>query len=68
MIKYVVDLITMDNLIKELEKIKKTKELTYESIAQDLGISFNTVYRWLKGKNNPSHLAEDKIRDFISRS
>ena len=58
----------MDNLIKELEKVKKAKNLTYEGIAQNLGISFNTVYRWLKGKNNPSHLAEDKIRDFINRS
>lgn len=41
----------------DIRKIRKRLNLTQEQLAQRLGVSFTTVNRWEKGKNEPSPLA-----------
>ena len=54
-----------EDLLKKLKKIKKTK--TYDAMARELGVSYMTVYRWLKGRNSPSGLALEKVERYVRR-
>ena len=39
----------------------------YESLAREIGVSWVTVHRWVKGRTNPSPLAARRIQELISR-
>ena len=49
--------------IAKLREINKT--LSYVKIAKALGVSTQSVYRWLNGKSIPSPLALEKIQKLI---
>lgn len=57
----------MDKLISELVRIKKRKKLSYEAIARELNVSFNTVWRWCKGRFEPLPVIREKIEGFIKK-
>ena len=54
--------------MKEIEKlieIKNSRGLSYEVIAQKIGVSFQSVLRWMKKGDKPSVLALKQIQRFI---
>lgn len=57
----------MDKLINELVRIKKRKKLSYEAIARELNVSFNTVWRWCQGRFEPLPVIREKIEVFVKR-
>lgn len=40
---------------------------TQEEFANDLGVSFSTVNRWIRGKTNPNRLTLRAIRDQLEK-
>lgn len=53
------------NELEHLKEFKKESGLSYQKIAEHLGISIQTVYFWFSGKFNPSPLAREKIRKLL---
>lgn len=52
-----------DTLIDQLKVINKKK--SYEKMAREMGVSSQTVYRWIKGRNSPSGLARGVVNNYI---
>ena len=52
-------------LVKELKRLKKREGLTYREIAEEVGVSIDSVFRWFRGENKPSSLARDRIRKYL---
>ena len=48
-----------------LRRIKTRKGYTYEEMADAMGVSLWTVFRWLHKKSNPSPMAKEKINAYI---
>lgn len=55
----------MKPLLVSLHDQLKFFEKTHEQFARDVGVSVSTVARWVNGRFNPSHLAQEKIREVI---
>jgi putative transcriptional regulator len=51
----------------DIRKLRKRLNLTQEQLAQKLGVSFTTVNRWEKGKNEPSPLALRALEDLENK-
>ena len=54
------------DLIEELRKVNRN--LSYEKIAKEMGVSSQSVYRWLRGVSNPNQLAIKAISDYVSEA
>jgi len=52
-------------LIERLRRFKEANELTLEDLGHLLGTHSLTVQRWLHGKNLPSRLASEKIKELL---
>jgi DNA-binding transcriptional regulator YiaG len=50
-----------DEIVKYVELLKANKVTTTE-VATYLGVSYVTVYRWLKGTNHPHPMALKLVR------
>lgn len=57
----------MNKMIDDLKRIKLEKEISQEKMAREIGVSLQTVTRWLNGKFNPSLHVESKIAAFIAK-
>lgn len=53
------------NEIQELKRLKKETGLSYEKMAREIGISWRSLYRWLKGNSLPSDLALKAIKKYL---
>ena len=49
----------------KLKHCRTTKGWTQEQLARNLGVSWNTVQRWEKGKTRPSPLAMEKLEELL---
>lgn len=54
-------------MIEELKEVMKSKGLTLETVAKEIGVSLNTVFRWIKGKNKPHKVFGKKIESLIKK-
>lgn len=54
--------------IETLIKLKIDKNLSYEKLARQIGVSFQTVLRWINKGDKPSDLALAQIRRFIKEN
>ena len=54
--------ISLSSVIREL---RQRLHLSQERLAQQLGVSFQTVNRWEKGKANPSPMATKLIKQTL---
>jgi len=52
--------------IKKLIEIKKRRGLSYEKMAYQIGVSLQTLGRWVNKGDKPSDLALTQIRRFIN--
>ena len=57
-------MINMD-LIKELDSYRLDHKITQQSLAEQLGVSFVTVNRWLNKKTHPSKIQQYQIKKFL---
>jgi len=53
--------------IKKLIIILKTQNIGLEKAAGEMGITFQTVWKWIEAKHVPSPLALIQLRKFIKR-
>jgi len=53
--------------IKKLIIILKKQNISLEEAAREMGISFQTVWRWIKAKHIPSKLALKQLKKFIKK-
>lgn len=58
----------MQTAIEELRKLKDAKGFSQEKLAREIGVSLQTVNRWLIGKFNPSVHVLDKIDKFLQQN
>ena len=54
--------------IETLIKLKKDNDLSYEKMARQIGVSFQTVLRWMNKGDKPSDLALVQIKRFIEEN
>jgi transcriptional regulator with XRE-family HTH domain len=57
----------MEIFPEQLKNLRKTKGWSQEDLARNLGVSLNTVQRWEMGKNKPSRLAVEKIKELANK-
>ena len=53
--------------IKKLIIILKKQNISLEKAAREMGVSFQTVWKWIEAKHVPSELALVQLRKFIKR-
>ena len=53
---------------EEIQKLRKDLNMTQESFAHFVGVSWRTIARWEAGGGRPSRLALDRIRELLGRS
>lgn len=53
--------------IKKLIIILKKQDISLEKAAREMGISFQTVWKWIEAKHTPSELALIQLRKFIKK-
>lgn len=53
--------------IEKLKKILKEHDISLEEAARAMGISFQTIWKWMNGKHIPSKLALVQLRKFIKK-
>jgi len=54
--------------IKKLVEIKNRTGLSYERMAYQIGVSFQTLLRWVNKGDKPGMLAMTQIRRFIEEN
>ena len=53
--------------VERLQEYQRQMGISQEALAHQLGISFQTINRWFQGRNKPSHLACQVIKEFLER-
>ena len=53
--------------IKKLIIILKTQNISLEKAAREMGLSFQTVWKWIEAKHVPSQLALVQLQKFIKK-
>jgi transcriptional regulator with XRE-family HTH domain len=58
-----------NNRIQRLQQLKESQGIGYERLAQEIGVSFMSVYRWLKkGVVPKNRLVLKAIDEFLTRN
>jgi DNA-binding XRE family transcriptional regulator len=57
----------MNELIDRLKKVKNKTDMSQEKLAQEIGVTLQTVHRWLNGKFEPSIHVEKSLKDFLKK-
>ena len=55
----------MPEELREQVRILVQRYGSYEALAHEIGVSWVTVHRWVKGKTNPSKLATRRIKEVL---
>jgi len=55
----------MEKLIKKLEHYRLENKITQEVLANELGVAFSTISRWLNGKVKPNKIQAYHIEKFL---
>ncbi len=53
--------------IKKLIIILKKEDISLEIAGREIGVSFQTIWRWIEAKHIPSKLALKQLRKFIRK-
>jgi transcriptional regulator with XRE-family HTH domain len=61
-------MLNMDNLVKKLETFRLEHKVTQQTLAEQLGVSFVTVNRWLTGKTTPRKIQQYHIEKLIQKT
>ena len=55
----------LDDLIKKLEQYRLKNRNPQQQLADDIGVVFSTVSRWLNGKTKPNKIQQYHIEKFL---
>ena len=55
------------NEVQELKALMETRGITTDIVARISEVSWQTVNRWLKGKNEPSYIYRKQLRKAIDK-
>jgi transcriptional regulator with XRE-family HTH domain len=53
------------DLIKELDSFRLDNKITQQALAEELGVSFVTVHRWLNHKTKPGKIQRYQIEKLL---
>lgn len=53
------------NEIEKLKQYKEEKDISYEKLAREIGVSYRTLFRWLNEDSKPSDMGLKIIKDFL---
>jgi len=53
------------DIVKELEHYRLENRVTQEELAQEIGVNFSTISRWLNGKTTPNKIQQYHIDKFL---
>jgi transcriptional regulator with XRE-family HTH domain len=54
------------DILKQLELYRLENRVTQEELANEIGVNFSTVSRWLNGKTKPSKIQQYHIEKFLN--
>ena len=54
-------------IVKQLELYRLEHRVTQEDLANEIGVNFSTVSRWLNGKTTPNKIQQYHIEKFLGR-
>ena len=57
----------MDDLIKQLELYRLENRITQVELANDIGVNFSTISRWLNGKTKPNKIQQYHVEKYLSK-
>ena len=57
-----------DNLIKKLEQYRLKNRIPQQQLADEIGVVFSTVSRWLNGKTKPNKIQQYHIENFLKKN
>ena len=58
---------SVDTLIKELEQYRLKNRIPQQQLADEIGVVFSTVSRWLNGKTRPNKIQQYHIESFLKK-
>jgi transcriptional regulator with XRE-family HTH domain len=58
----------MDDLIKQLELYRLENRITQVELANDIGVNFSTISRWLNGKTRPNKIQQYHLEKFLAKT
>jgi DNA-binding transcriptional regulator YiaG len=59
-------MIRMD--IRDMIKIKEERKISWETVAREIGVTLQTVFRWVKNKSLPSPMAVTIILRWVEKN
>lgn len=57
----------VDNLVKKLEQYRLKNRIPQQQLADEIGVVFSTVSRWLTGKTKPNKIQQYHIENFLKK-
>ena len=54
------------DIVKQLELYRLENRVTQEELANEIGVNFSTVSRWLNGKTTPNKIQQYHIEKFLN--
>ena len=54
--------------VKLLIEFKSEKKYAFERLGREIGVSSMTVYRWCKGRQEPSLMAKRLIKSYLLKA
>jgi transcriptional regulator with XRE-family HTH domain len=55
----------MKKLLKQLELYRLENRITQTKLAEEIGVNFSTVSRWLNGKTKPNKIQQYHLEKFL---
>ena len=57
----------VDGLVRELEQYRLKNRIPQQRLADEIGVVFSTVSRWLNGKTKPNKIQQYHIENFLKK-
>jgi len=57
----------IDRHIKKLEQYRLKNRIPQQQLAEEIGVVFSTVSRWLNGKTKPNKIQQYHIENFLKK-
>lgn len=56
-----------ENILEKLKEYKDKTNSTYENMAQEIGVTYSTMFRWLNKETKVTKITSNAIIDFLKR-
>jgi transcriptional regulator with XRE-family HTH domain len=55
------------NLIEDLKIFRLEKRMSQQKLANELGVAYQTVWRWFTGRTQPNQIQEFQIKKLLGK-